>query len=152
MDYIIDLITNPLFLSAAAGWLICQATKVLIPLFRDHTFDIRILLSSGGMPSAHSATVMGLVTATFLKYGTGGFEFPMALFFAFVVVFDSMNVRRETGEQGKVLNRLRREHPELFRGKRAYRFNEKAGHTPPEVAVGILVGIAGGVIVHLIIH
>ncbi len=102
------------------------------------------------MPSAHSATIIGLVTSVFFRFGTGGFELPMVLFFSFIVMFDAVGVRKETGDQGKMLNRLQREHPELFSGRRRVHFNEKAGHTVPEVAAGIIVGIVAGIIVHLI--
>ncbi len=60
------------------------------------------------MPRAHSATVIGLTTATAIVYGTGGFEFPMALFFAIIVMYDAVGVRLETGREAKALNRLRR--------------------------------------------
>ena len=100
------------------------------------------------MPSAHSATVIGLTTATAIVYGTGGFEFPMALFFAIIVMYDAVGVRLETGREAKALNRLRRrdlqEHKQPVMEQE---LEEKIGHTLPEILAGILVRIVVAILI-----
>ena len=57
-----------------------------------------------------------------------------------IVIYDAMGVRAETGKQGAVLNRILREL--LLEGKPITedKLKELVGHTPLEVAAGILVG------------
>lgn len=106
------------------------------------------LTSSGGMPSAHSATVTGLAVSTLIVYGTGSFEFVIALFFAIIVIYDAQGVRYTTGQQSRVLNRMRRR--DQKDGKTPVQeqdLEEHMGHTLPELIAGILVGIAAACIV-----
>ena len=107
MEYVMGLVTNKVLLSAVAAWFVAQGSKIILDVMKE-TFTFKRLSGGGGMPSAHSATVIGLTTATAIVYGTGGFEFPMALFFAIIVMYDAVGVRLETGREAKALNRLRR--------------------------------------------
>lgn len=107
MEYVMGLVTNKVLLSAVAAWFVAQGSKIILDVMKG-TFTFKRLSGGGGMPSAHSATVIGLTTATAIVYGTGGFEFPMALFFAIIVMYDAVGVRLETGREAKALNRLRR--------------------------------------------
>lgn len=148
MTYLTGIMHNPVFLSAAAGWLISQVSKIIRAAIKNRGLSWEIVGASGGMPSSHSATVMGLLTSTIVTYGTAGFEFPMALFFSIIVMYDALGVRYETGQQGKYLNRLSRKLSKNDRDLALKRpFDEKAGHTLPEVLVGALVGIAAGLII-----
>ena len=105
------------------------------------------------MPSAHSATVSALVVATAMRYGAGGFELPMAGFFAFIVMHDAMGVRRETGRQAEVINDMIEE----FKRMNAKGFattedlKELVGHSPLQVLVGSVLGIVVGLIVSSIV-
>ena len=151
LQMLIDFLTNPLFLAGAGSWLAAQLTKLILSLIRHESADK--LLTGGGMPSSHTATVMGLLTETALCYGTAGFEFPMALFFMIMVVYDSLNVRYITGEQNKLLNHMtkelgKKEDGEYYR--RQKKLKELLGHTLPEVLVGAVVGITVAVLVKLL--
>ena len=139
----LDLITNPVFLSAAAGWFTAQCIKMIIETAKNG-FDLKRLSGGGGMPSSHSATVTGLVCATALTFGTGGFEFPMALFFAIIVIYDARGVRYQTGRQSAILNRMRDPDEDIH-------LDEKMGHTIPEIIAGCVTGAAcAAVICHLL--
>ena len=102
MEYVMGLVTNKVLLSAVAAWFVAQGSKIILDVMKG-TFTFKRLSGGGGMPSAHSATVVGLTTATAIVYGTGGFEFPMALFFAIIVMYDAVGVRLETGREAKAL-------------------------------------------------
>ncbi len=104
METMRQIIGNKLFVSAFLGWSIAQILKTLINFIITKKFVWERLIGSGGMPSSHSATVCGLLTATIIEYGIDGFEFPMAFAFAMIVMYDAMNVRMETGKQAIVLN------------------------------------------------
>ncbi len=149
MSMLIEFVTNPLFLAPAAAWFLSQVVKLLLLLITHG--DLKAFFS-GGMPSSHTATVTGLATATALFYGTGGFEFPMTLFFAMVVIVDAMNVRWQAGLHSRMLNRYAQEHPEDPCSHELTPFSENLGHTVPEVIVGLIIGIAAGILVFLILH
>lgn len=147
MNFIMGILTNELFISAAVAWAIAQVSKVVIDIVKGN-FSIDRLTGSGGMPSSHSATVTGLATASGILYGGKSFEFAMAFFFAFVVIYDALNVRNAAGKEAEILNRLRQR--DIDEGKKAVYekpLQEKLGHTILEVLAGIAIGIVAAAIV-----
>ncbi|NLD10834.1 divergent PAP2 family protein [Aminicella lysinilytica] len=141
MGILIDLITNKIFVSAAAAWFAAQLAKNVVDQFRGR-FARDSIFASGGMPSAHTATVVSLAASTGIVCGLGGFEFAMAVFFAIVVIYDSVGVRYETGQAAKALNKIRK--IEIDRGEEPLYEKpmlERTGHTIPEVIAGGMVGI-----------
>ena len=106
------------------------------------------------MPSSHSATVGGLATAAFLQFGPDSFEFAIAAIFAFIVMYDAMNVRLETGKQGAILNILIKNEDIKAKLDQTSRdkwgetiLKEYVGHTPSQVLIGLILGIIIGVVV-----
>ena len=151
MKYLLDLVKNPVFLSAAVSWFTAQCVKMIIESVKNG-FDPKRLSGGGGMPSSHSATVTGLVCAAAMKFGMGGFEFPMALFFAIIVIYDARGVRYQTGRQSRILNRMREQ--ELAAGREPasdIHLDENMGHTIPEIIAGCLTGAACAVVVCLLL-
>lgn len=149
-DYLMQFLTNRVLMAAILGWAVAQGSKIIYESVR-YGFSLERLTGGGGMPSAHSATVTALVTATLLVYGPGGFAFSVALFFAIIVIYDAKNVRYETGREAAVLNKMREE--QIRRGEEPFLekpLDEKMGHTLPEIIAGIVVGICCGAIVGLI--
>ena len=119
---------------------------MLIGLCRTRRLDFSYLVSTGGMPSAHSAMVCGLCTAIGLETGFGKPVFMVALAFALITMFDASTVRWAAGQQARLLNEiieeLRTEHRFSER-----KLKELLGHTRLEVLVGLVVGILVGLIV-----
>ena len=141
MNILINLIKNPVFLSAGGAWLVAQVSKILYESIR-YGFRKERLTGGGGMPSSHSATVTGLTVGCLLSSGAKSPEFAIALFLAMVVMYDAMGVRLETGRQSKILNAMREK--DLAEGRTPLfekPLDESMGHTLPEVIVGILIGI-----------
>src|SRR5438046_9485252 len=93
-------------LAAIVAWAIAQVAKVLISSFQLRRLNLRVLADPGGMPSSHSAIVMGLTTAVGKHLGWATAPFAIALIFSFVVMYDAAGVRRAAGRQAVVLNRL----------------------------------------------
>ena len=54
---------NPVIDCAVAAWLLAQVAKALLELLLERRLHPARLVSSGGMPSSHSACVMGCTTA-----------------------------------------------------------------------------------------
>ena len=135
--------SNFVLVSAICAWFVAQFLKVVVTLFKEKQFKPRVLLFSlGGMPSSHSATVCALFTAAAIKFGFNSFEFAICAVLAMVVMTDAMGVRWQTGEQSKVINKIVKQ---LFGGNHeesATALKELVGHTPFQVFMGAIVGIA----------
>ena len=152
MNFLLALWGNTILVSAAFGWCCAQIIKTGLHAFINRTFNAERLVGAGGMPSSHSATVCGLATATGMLYGGASIEFAVSFILAVVVMYDAMNVRMETGRQGKVLNDML----EIFQkmGKNISpeeRLKELVGHTPLQVLVGAITGVVVAVLVVLYI-
>ncbi len=67
-------------------------------------------------------------------------------------MYDAMGVRYETGQEAKILNALKkRDEAEGKAPVQDKELDEKMGHTLPEIAAGVLVGIAAAIIVNIIL-
>jgi uncharacterized protein len=123
------------------AWAIAQVAKVVIASMRGRRLNLRVLADPGGMPSSHSAIVMGLTTAIGKHDGLTHAPFAIALIFSFVVMYDAAGVRRAAGRQAAVLNRLVQDLVHM-RGVQEAELRELLGHTPVEVLVGAVLGVA----------
>ncbi len=146
MDYIKDLFENRVLLCAVLGWFFAQILKVPICLITEKKLNFMMVLSSGGMPSSHSATVCALATACAMTQGLDSPLFAVAAIFAFIVMYDAAGVRRAVGQQAKILNRMM---DDLFSGKTEEmnaNLKELIGHTKLEVLAGAALGILIGIL------
>lgn len=114
--------------------------KLFIFYFTEKKWDIRRFIGAGGMPSTHSALSMCVAVTIGLREGLDSSLFALAIIISFIVMADAAGVRRETGEQAKVLNKIILEFFEE-RKIRDERLKELIGHTPFEVIVGALIGM-----------
>jgi uncharacterized protein len=138
-----DLITNWVLIIPLCAWVLAQLIKMLIALSQGKGLDLAFFISSGGMPSAHSAMVCALATAIAMTYGLGSTYFAISVILAMIVMYDAAGVRQSVGLQSVVLNRiileLKRKEPLV---KIEADLRELMGHTPFEVIVGAGLGIA----------
>jgi len=132
-------------LAPLVAWSIAQAAKLLLTSYRQKRLNLRVLAATGGMPSSHSAIVMGLTTAVGKYAEVTSAPFAIALIFTFVVMYDAAGLRRAAGRQAEVLNRLVEDLVHM-RGVQEQRLRELLGHTPLEVIVGALIGLVVGLI------
>ena len=140
-----DLLGNRVLWAAVAGWLVAQGVKVLLALIATRKFEPSYLFASGGMPSSHSALVMGLATGVARVDGLGSVYFALGAVFAGVVMYDAAGVRRAVSKQARILNLMMED---FFheRGLDVHRLGELIGHTPVEVFAGAALGILLGVL------
>ena len=87
------------------AWILAQLIKTTIEVIKGDV-DIKYLYASGGMPSAHSAVVVSLAGYTFYNQGANSPLFGVTAIIAGIVMYDSFGVRRSSGEQAKMLNKL----------------------------------------------
>jgi acid phosphatase family membrane protein YuiD len=129
---------------ALASWflacLIAQAIKIILGVARLRRFDFRWLLGTGGMPSTHAAGVSALSTTIGFNTGFNSPLFATAVAFTFITLFDAQGVRRWSGRQAQVLNKMI-EDMYFKRRIQEERVKELLGHTPLQVIGGVVVGI-----------
>lgn len=141
MTQINDFFNNRILMCAILSWLAAQVLKTLMDLWMEKRWNWRRLFGMGGMPSSHSAFVFSLALMTGLQEGFNSPVFALSFALMVVVIYDAMGVRAETGKQGAVLNRILRE--VLVEGQpiTEEKLKELVGHTPLEVAGGVMVGL-----------
>lgn len=130
---------------AVIAWFLAQFIKCFIDLVTHReTSIIRALFGSGGMPSSHSSTICAITTYIVLTDGITSPVADLAIIVSFIVMYDAMNVRRETGRQGKYLNDLEEFLTSIGKKFEPMQFKELVGHTPLQVVCGMLLGIVVG--------
>ena len=141
MSIISELLTNKVLIVAAIAWLVAGILKVIIEVIVLKKFDIKRIFGAGGMPSSHTATVVALVISTGYYAGFSNTSFAIAFILAIIVVHDAMGVRRETGIQAKVLNKMVFDSNVFDDINLEKRLKEYIGHTPSQVLIGGIVGL-----------
>jgi acid phosphatase family membrane protein YuiD len=135
------VLDNHVLLVSLIACFTAQGLKVTIELIRNRKMDFRFLVTTGGMPSAHSALVGSLATGVGMTVGWSSPDFAIACLFAVIVMYDAAGVRRAAGKQARILNQLL---DEFFREHKQFdeeRLKELLGHTPFQVLVGLALGI-----------
>lgn len=136
-----QLLVNRPLMSALAAWLVAQVLKAVVFAVLERRVNWRKLVDTGGLPSAHSALVVGLTTGIALNEGLRSAAFAISLVFALIVMYDAIGIRQEAGKHADLLNELLR----IAVIRDAYRQREELkellGHTPLEVFAGALIGV-----------
>ena len=152
MIYNIDMDMNGIggLVAFILGWFFAQFGKMLgdllavkRPLRKKEI--VNAFVRSGGMPSGHTASFLGLTTFLGMKYGFGSGLFVLALCTTIIVIYDAVNVRYAVGEQGKVINLMAENS-----AANAHKVKIVEGHTVPQVVVGAVIGICVGLIMNII--
>lgn len=149
MNRLYDALTNPFLIAGISSWISAQTVKAIIYALVNKKFDIKRLFGDGGMPSGHSATVTSLALMSGFIKGFGSFEFAIAFIFAIVVCHDATGVRQETGKQAILLNEIVKSFEVFYTEKLPkVKLKEFVGHTPIQVAAGILLGAVNAIFVY----
>ena len=102
------------------------------------------------MPSTHTASTMALVTHIAFVEHFRGSTFALALVFGIVTLFDACNVRLLCGQVAEKTNVLLDKVYADNDPDKPEKLTVIKGHTIPEVAVGVVIGIAVGVVYTLV--
>ena len=135
------LTTNPVIDCALLAWFLAQFIKVLLSAAILRKLDVRLLVSSGGMPSSHSALAVACSASIGKLYGTQGPAFALA-----VVMYDACNVRRSAGDTARLVNQILAHVERLTAEDFADDLREVMGHTPMQVLMGALLGLCVGLL------
>jgi hypothetical protein len=98
--------SNHVLMVTMLGWAFAQTLKVGLGVLRTKRFDFRWFIGTGGMPSAHAAGSSAMATIIGFDFGFDSVFFALAAVFAMVTMFDAQGVRRSTGKQASILNRI----------------------------------------------
>ncbi len=135
------VLENHVLIVSVLACLVAQASKLVVELVQHGKINFRVLTTTGGMPSAHSAFVGALAAGVGQQIGWASPEFAIAVVFAVIVMYDAAGVRQAAGKQARILNQmideLFQEHPQFNED----RLKELLGHTPVQVIVGLALGI-----------
>ena len=139
-DIASDLFANSIFLSILIASVVSQILKIaIITAKHKQKFSFNHLIVTGGMPSTHSALVSSLAAIIFLEQGLSALFF-VVLTFSLIALRDSIGVRRSVGEEGKAIEKIVK-----YEKIRMDRLRYALGHTPVEVAAGLLIGFISAV-------
>lgn len=138
---------SPYLITVIVAWVLAQGLKYVISSIKGKGFrrNVRQLYLSGNMPSAHSSTVVALMTFVGYRDGMDSAIFAVVTLFASIVMYDAMMVRRSSGEQGKALTLLIKETKSKVNLPHVAK-----GHTPIEVLAGALLGLSVGIVAILV--
>jgi len=154
-------------IAAVATQVLCQLYKVAYYSAKDRAFGFSYFFTSGGMPSAHSAFVTALATSIALSSGISSNLFAAAAVFGFIVMYDAFRLRGTVEKLTIIVRRLLQERAAasklggVDRGEEADAVSHAAsaaggievdegelprmlGHTVPEIAIGIVIGVVLG--------
>ncbi len=131
---------------ALLAWFLAQLAKVILELVLLRRFDVTRFVSSGGMPSSHSAMVVAATAAIGKLYGVDGAAFALAAVLSAVVMYDACNVRRSAGDTARLVNQLLEHVERLTAEDFADDLKIIMGHTPFQVAVGAVLGLGIGLL------
>ena len=143
MDFLIilakEVLRNKILVITLTVWALAQCIKVFLGVIRERRFNFRWFIGTGGMPSSHAAGATALATTIGMERGFDSVIFALAAVFALVTMFDAQGVRRATGQQAEILNRILDDI--YWRGKiETNRLAELIGHTPIQVLIGSIIG------------
>ncbi|MGE5248597.1 MAG: divergent PAP2 family protein [Bacteroidota bacterium] len=143
------ILQNKVLISAFIAWMLAQLLKVPFEYLRSGRWNWALLLYAGGMPSSHSALMVGTTHAIGLHYGFDSPIFALALAMSMIVIYDAAGVRRQAGIHAERINYL---FDELMKGHMwsDKELREVIGHTPLEVVGGVLLGIAASTVFWMI--
>ncbi|MDR0958515.1 MAG: divergent PAP2 family protein [Clostridiales bacterium] len=146
MNIFKEFLENKVLWTSLLSWAIAQTLKVIIELARHKRIDSKLFVSTGGMPSSHSAFSSAMAAGVGLADGFNSSVFAVAAVISLVVMYDAAGIRRAAGKQAEILNMLI-DYWENAGLKIDKRLKELLGHTPIEVAAGAILGIVTAIIV-----
>lgn len=127
---------------------IAQVIKFILHLIVEKKVNFKIFTTTGGMPSSHSAAVVGLSTSVGLITGFDSISFAIAMGYALIVMYDAAGLRRASGKMAVCLNKIMDDFYKHDVQSVGGKLKELLGHTPVEVFAGAALGIAYAYYMH----
>jgi acid phosphatase family membrane protein YuiD len=146
-----EIHTFRMLITCVLSWWLAQALKIPVARLITSRWEWKLIFSTGGMPSSHSALVSATATSIGLFAGFDTPAFVVAFALAMVVIYDAQGVRRQAGYHAQQINMLVNE---LLSGQPVSekRLKEVLGHTPLEVGAGVIVGFIFAFLIWFVWH
>lgn len=142
---LMDIFQNTALMAAILAWFIAQCIKVILVFWEEKRLDLGKMMSSGGMPSSHSALITAMAASVGKTAGLDSVAFAIAAVSSLVVMYDAANVRREAGKHAELLNKIAQDlYPDNHSNQE--KLKELLGHKQIEVAAGAILGITIGIL------
>lgn len=125
-----------------------QVIKFILFTVKSGRVNFKIFSTTGGMPSSHSAGVMGLSTMVGILQGYDSILFAMSLGFSLIIMYDAAGLRRAAGKTAACLNKMMEDFYHHDLQSVGGKLKELLGHTPFEVFVGAIFGICFAYLFH----
>ena len=137
---LLALFQNKALIAGLTAWAFAQVIKIPLDYLRTRRWNWALLFTTGGMPSSHSSLMTATTLAIGLYYGLENPLFALGVAITMIVIYDAAGVRMQAGIHAQRINVL---FNELLRGHPVdeKELREVIGHTPLEVAGGILLGL-----------
>lgn len=125
-----------------------QVIKFILFTVQSKKVNFKIFSTTGGMPSSHSAGVMGLSTLVGILQGFDSIIFAVSLGMSLIIMYDAAGLRRAAGKTAACLNRMMEDFYHHDLQSVGGKLKELLGHTPLEVFVGAIFGICFAYLYH----
>ncbi|MBO5386185.1 divergent PAP2 family protein [bacterium] len=125
-----------------------QVIKFILFTIKTRRVNFKIFSTTGGMPSSHSAGVMGLSTIVGIIQGFDSALFAVSLGFSLIIMYDAAGLRRAAGKTAACLNKMMDDFYHHDMQAAGGKLKELLGHTPLEVFVGAVFGICFAYLFH----
>ena len=140
---------------AIVGWALAQLLKPIMHYFIAKEFKASLIVSSGGLPSSHSAAICALTLAVGIVNNFHSTLFCVTVVIASIICYDAANVRYYAGQNISLTKRLITDLKTVFALNLKDPIYEKKmkevlGHTYFEVFAGIITGFSTTGILYLI--
>ncbi|MFD1205436.1 MULTISPECIES: divergent PAP2 family protein [Sporosarcina] len=152
------LFQNTPLLAALFAIFFAQFVKIPIHYLFSKKLDWKLMTSTGGMPSSHSAAVSALTTAVAYEAGLDSTLFAISAIFAVIVMFDATGIRYQAGQQALIINQMRIDFQTFVQEMKGWSHKDGQqkiqelktllGHKPSEVFAGSVTGILISVITY----
>ena len=119
-----------------------QIFKTMTYGWKHGGLHLRMLFTTGGMPSSHSAAVTAMATSIGLIEGFSSSIFALSFCVSSIVMYDAAGIRRSAGRQANVLNQIIQELLSEEHQLNKEKLKELLGHTPSQVLIGAILGVA----------
>jgi acid phosphatase family membrane protein YuiD len=146
---VLAIFHNYVLISALVAWGIAQTIKLPIEYLQTHKWNWALLAQAGGMPSSHTALVVGVTYACGLSLGFDSAVFALAFAVSMVVIYDATGIRRQAGKHAALINAMI---ADLAAGNplKEEQLREVLGHTPLQALGGILLGFVVAQVIWLV--
>ena len=134
-------------LVAVAVQLASQLFKVVFYSLRERRLRLDYFISTGGMPSAHTAFVSALTVSLGLHHGFASEFFTVAFVFSAIIVYDLVRVRGAVHAHSRILAMLL----EQVQLRQKVVLPHLVSHSLPEIIAGLVVGCAAAAAAYYLI-